>query len=170
MATEKKVKRPFEQMNDNEKYLYYRKRTRFALAGKWASIIAPIGIVFGIKFNEYVNIITTGEVIKLTVGSFLAIAVAGVVIYREIKHSEETKHLAPVVGCGLALLFAWLFQIIIDDLVFILAWEFGGQCVAKGIEMYGDHAREESKAYKELAREKNTLGHKRRKYIIEKRG
>lgn len=170
MATERKVKRPFSQMNDNEKFLYYRKRTRLALAGKWGAIISPLGIVFGIKFNEYVNVMTTGEVIKLTVGSFLAIIVAGITVYREIKHSEETKHLAPVFGCGLALLFAWLFQIIIDDLVFILAWEFGGQCVAKGIEMYGDHAREEAKAYKELARERNTLGTKRRKYITEVRG
>ena len=46
---EKKVRRPFSQMNNNEKYLYYRKRSRLSIAGKWGSVIAPFGIVFGVN-------------------------------------------------------------------------------------------------------------------------
>lgn len=170
MATTRKVRRPFSEMNDNEKFLYYRKRARLSVLGKWTSVIAPFGIVFGVKFNEYVNIIDTGEVVKLTIGSVLAIVVAVVAVYKEVKHSEETKHLAPAFGWALATVFVWLFKVIIDDLFIILLSETIGQFTAMGINMYGEHAREEAKAYKELARERNTLGKKKRKYILEKRG
>lgn len=170
MADKKKIRRPFTQMNNNEKYLYYRKRSRLSVLGKWGSVIAPFGIVFGVKFNEYVNIIDTGEVVKLTIGSVLAIIVAVVAVYKEVKHSEETKHLAPAFGWALATVFAWLFKVIIDDLFIILLSETIGQFTAMGINMYGEHAKEEAAAYKDLARRDNTLGTKKRKYIIEKRG
>ena len=170
MATERKVKRPFSQMNNNEKYLYYRKRRRLSIVGKWGSIIAPFGIVFGIKFNEYVNIIDTGEVVKLTIGCVLAIVVAGVAIYKEVKHSEETKHLAPAFGWALATLFVWLFKVIIDDLFIIFLSETIGQFTAMGINIYSENAKEEAKAYKDLARADGSLKTKKRKYVTEVRG
>ena len=163
---EKKVKRPFSQMNNNEKFLYYRKRRRLSIAGKWGSVIAPFGIVFGVKFNEYVNIIDTGEVVKLTIGSVLAIVVAMIAVYKEVKHSEETKHLAPAFGWALATVFAWLFKVIIDDLFLILLAETCGQFTAMGINIYGEHCKEEANAYKDLARKDGNLGAKKRKYII----
>lgn len=166
MVEEKKIRRPFSEMNNNEKFLYYRKRSRLATVGKWGSVVAPFGIVFGIKFNEYINIIDTGETIKLTIGAILAVIVAGIAVYKEVKHSEETKHLAPAVGWGLAFLFIWLFKVILDDLLLIVGSEFAGQCVAFGIKAYGDHAKEEAVSYKDLARKDGSLGNKKRKYIM----
>lgn len=168
MEEKKKVKRPFSQMNNNEKFLYYRKRRRLSIAGKWTSVIAPFGILFGVKFNEYVDVIDTGEVVKLTIGCVLAIIVAAVCVYKEIKKSEETKHLAPAFGWALATLFVWLFKVIIDDLFLIFFSETIGQFTAMGINIYGEHCKEEAKAYKELARKDGNLGDKKRKYITQK--
>jgi len=171
MAEKIKRKRKFSEMNNNEKYLYYRKRRRLSIAGKWGSVIAPFGIVFGVKFNEYVNIIDTGEVVKLTIGSVLAIVVACIAVYKEVKHSEETKHLAPAFGWALATVFAWLLKVIIDDLFLILFAETIGQFTAMGINIYGEHCKEEATAYKDIARKDGSIGQKRRKYIyLERQG
>ncbi len=152
-------------MNNGEKYKYYKKRRNLSVAGKWTCVVAPFGIVFGVKFNEYIKIMDTSDTVKLSIGCVLALIVAAIAIYKEFKHGEETKKFAPAVGWGVALAFAWLFQIMLQDLVLIIGAEFAGQCAATGLDIYGKKASEEMTAYKALAREDNTLHYKEPKKV-----
>lgn len=160
-----KDKKTFQEMNNGEKFRYYKRRRNASIVGRWACIVSPFGIVFGVKFNEYIKIMDTGDTIKLSIGCILALVVAAIAIYKQFKHSDETKHIAPAIGWGVALAFAWLFEIILHDLVLILASEFAGQCAAVGVDYYCKHATEEMNAYKTLAREDNTLHYKEPKKV-----
>lgn len=157
---------PFAERTNGEKYISYRRRRNASIAGKWGCVIAPFGIVFGAKFNDYVKILDTFETVKLTIGCVLAIVVAAIAVFNEVRTSKETKHLAPAVGWGLALAFIWLFQIIINDLLLIVGSEFAGQCAAAGLKYYGTYAGNEAEEYKKLARQDNTLGKKRKKMTV----
>ena len=161
----KKDKKTFDQLTHGEKYRYYRKRRNLTTIGKWGSIVTPFGVIFGVKFNEYVQILDTAQTVKLSIGCVLALAVAVIAIYKEFKHSEKSKHLAPAIGWGVALAFAWLFEVILQDLVLILASEFAGQCVAAGFDSYSAYANKEMEEEKTLARQDNTLHKKSQKKI-----
>lgn len=155
------AKVPFQQMTNGEKYSTYKKRGILATAGKWTSIIGPVAVLFGVKFNEYFSIVDGQEKIKLTIGSVLALIVAGFAVLQDFKRTESTKHLASVAGWGIALLLSWLLEVVLQDLTLILAFEFGGQCAAAGLNKYAEYCRKEADEYKRLAREDRTLGVKR---------
>jgi len=152
------AKKAFVDMTNGEKYVHCNKNRNVATAGKWASIITPFLVIFGVKFNEYFVLVEQQEKIKLTIGCIIAIIVAVVAIYQDFKHSEKTKHLAPVVGWGTAFLLSWLLKVILEDLTLILGTEFAGQCVAAGLGKYAEGQDKDAEEYKKLARADRTLG------------
>lgn len=150
------ARKKLDEMNNGELYKHYRKTTYVAKGGKWASVIAPFGIVFGLKVKEYVEILGD-QSWRLTIGCVLAIIVAIIAIYKEIKHDESTKHLSSVVGWGLAFGLIWLLEVVTKDLKLIVGAEFAGQVVSKGFEYWELFSIGESKEFKELSRKDGTL-------------
>lgn len=145
------------EMNNGELYKHYRNQRYGAAAGKWGAIIIPFVAVFGAKWNEYVEILGADNKWRLTVGALLAIFVAAIAVYKEIKHDEKTKHLSGVVGWGLAFAIVCMLEVITRDLKLIIGCEFAGQFVSKGFEYWGLYASGEAEEYKKLAREDGTL-------------
>ncbi len=144
-------------MNNGELYRHYRNQSFIAKGSKWASIIAPFGIVFGCKYNEYIKILGEGERYKLTIGCILAIIVAAIAVLREFKKSDETKPFAGVVGWGLAFALCYFFSVAMKDLTLIIGSEFAGQVAAIGFDYWGLYASGEAKEYKGIARKDGTL-------------
>ena len=154
------AKIPFHQLTNGEKYKTFKKRQLFSSAGKWASTIGPLGVLFGVKFNEYFQLVEGQERVKLTIGCVLAIIVACFVIFQDIKKSESTKHLSGAVGWSIALVLCWLLKVVLEDLILILAFEASGQWAAVGLNAYSDHCKIEADEYKKLARADGSLGYK----------
>lgn len=121
--------------------LRYRKNVMAACkAGQWASLLGPLGVLFGVKWNEYIAIAEgEGGTVKLTVGAVLAIIVAVVVVYRNCKHQEKIEGkvtmLSWVIGLGVAFALSYLLSVVMKDLALILGVEFAGACASYGFDM-----------------------------------
>lgn len=156
------ARKKLDEMNNGELYKHYRTQSYIAKGGKWASIIAPFGIIFGVKIGEYVEILGD-QTYKLTIGAILCIFVAVIAIYKEFKQDKKKQPLLGIVGWGVAFAIIYLLEVMTKDLLLIVGAEFAGQCVAKAFELYGTHAENEASEYKELAREQGTLIKKEKK-------
>lgn len=154
---------PFQEMTNGEKYKTFKKKQVLATAGKITSVFGPLAVLFGVKFNEYFQLVEGQERVKLTIGCVVAIIVACVAVLQEFKSSESTKHLVPAVGWTIAAVLSWLMEIVLQDLTMILVFEAGGQWASAGLDAYAKHCEKEAEEYKKLARADRTLGVKRPK-------
>lgn len=128
---------------------YHRIKYYSLKVGKWASMIAPLVAVFGAKFNEYIEVYE-GETYKLTIGCIVAIVVAVIACYKEIKKTEgETSPITTAIGWGVAFMLSYLFHEVITDLTLVLGCEFAGQCVGAGLDVASKNDADYIKAYKE---------------------
>lgn len=146
MAKEKK-----EPLKTRNPYKYYRNAYYGCQAGEWACIIAPVIAVFGVKWNEYFDFVDTNNGIKLTFGCVLALVMAGLFIYKKIKHQEKMEGkitmLSYALGIGVAFVFSYLFKVIIDDLFLILGCEFAGACSAYALDFATTKNHDKMKLY-----------------------
>lgn len=144
---EDKVKR--EPLKTRDPYKYHKGKYIGLKVGKWASVVAPCLAIFAAKFNEYIEIYE-GEVWKLTIGCIVAICVAVIACYKEVKKTEGANSpITTAIGWGVAFMLAYLFSSIMNDLALVLGCEFAGQCVAAGLEMASEEDKKYISAYKE---------------------
>lgn len=153
------ARKKLEDMNNGELYKHYKKQSHIAKAGKWASIVSPFAIVFGVKAGEYIEILGE-QSYKLTIGCVLAIIVAVIAIFKEFKKDDKTKKFAGVVGWGLAFALVYFLSVALKDLALIIGTEFAGQFVATGFEYWGSYSANEANEYKSEARHDGSLHRK----------
>lgn len=150
------ARKKLEEMTNGELYKHYRNQSYIAKGGKWASIITPFAVIFGVKAHEYIEILGD-QAYKLTIGGVLAVIVAVICVYKEFKHDEKKKPFASILGWGIALAIIYFLEVVMRDLLLIVGAEFEGQVVAKGFDIWGIYTSEEAKEYKTIAREDKTL-------------
>lgn len=113
-----------------ELYKSFKHRKFACLLGKWLSIISPFVAIGIVNFNDY---FTEYNGIKMSIGCTLAMAVAGIAIYQNVK--DDNKKVANVIKWGLAFGLAYFFSSILQDLVLILGCGFAGQVVGAGFDV-----------------------------------
>lgn len=141
-----------EPLKTRDPYKYYRNCSYACVAGEYASVLTPIAIVFGAKWNEYFTM-TEGNSVKMTIGCILSLVVAAIVMFSQIKRQEKINNqhtmLPFVLGVGVAFALSYLFKVVIEDLTLILGVEFAGSVVAYGIDFATISNREKMAIYKD---------------------
>ena len=135
-----KIKVKKEPLKKRDPYKYYRNVHYGLYAGTWGATLAPVAVVFGIKWNEYFDFISqTESSVRLTVGCVIAIFLAIIFAVKKAKVEEKAKkeysmlHYVGFVAILWAFLF--LFKTILDDMFLITSCEFGGAVVAYGLSI-----------------------------------
>lgn len=133
----------------NPKKYYSRVNAAFVF-GEYAALLAPLGIVFGVKWNEYFSV-TDGNNVRMSIGCVLSLIVAVVMVYKEIKHTEKVEKqatkLSLVAGLAVAFTLSFLMQVILTDLTLILGVELAGACASYALEFGSAAARKKRDAY-----------------------
>lgn len=138
-----------EPLKTRDPYKYHRIKYAGLKAGKWSAMIVPFIAIFGAKFNEYIEVYD-GQQYKLTIGCIIALIVAAISCYQEVKKTEaKGSPITTAIGWGVAFMLSYLFYEIIRDLTLVLGCEFAGQCVAAGLEMASESDKKYINAYKD---------------------
>lgn len=141
-----------EPLKTRDPYRYYRNCSYACIVGEYASVLSPIAIVFGAKWNEYFTV-ADGNQVKMTVGCILSLVVAAIVMLSQIKRQEKINNqhtmLPFVFGVGVAFALSYLFKVVIDDLTLILGVELAGSVTAYGIDFATIANKEKMMIYKD---------------------
>lgn len=131
MAKTKKLSRKEKQATwDNTKWFkHYRSQYYASKISKYVCSVAPIAVLFGVKWNEYFKLIDAGSKWKFSIGCILAIIVGVIAVYQDIKKTEskEKQLILNAVGWWVAAVIIYCFKAVFDDLLLIVMVEAGGQ-------------------------------------------
>lgn len=145
----KEKKAPLKERNP---YAYYRNGYFASAAGVWGSLLGPLAVVVGVKWNEYIKV-QNGAEYRMTIGAVLALIVAVVVIYKQVKHQEKVKKQVTmtswVAGVAVAFALSWCFSAVLKDLTLILGTELAGSLSAYGFDRLEANRLEHMKIYKD---------------------
>lgn len=151
-----KVKK--EPLKTRDPYKYYRNAYIGCQSAEWTAIVAPLILVFAVKWNEYFDFANNESgAVRLTIGCVLAIVCGVLFVYKKMRHQEKTEKkvtmLTYVLGLAVAWVFVWLCGAIIDDLFLILSCELAGAITAYGIDFATQEMRRKQMLYRD-AKEK----------------
>lgn len=158
MAEKKKTKKaPLKQ---REPYKFYRNGYYACKTGTVGSLLTPLAVLFGVKWEEYVTVSTSEDggnlaTFKLTLGGLICLMVAVIMTYKYIKHDEKAKKQVTMASfvAGLAVAFAlcWCFNAILQDLTEILGYELIGAVSAYGFDLGAQNRRKYMETYNDEA-------------------